>query len=190
MLRKRDCPFRKVVAIWDTSPQAMRAWRSERSAEYVDLGNATLENSLEGSLWAALSDAVEETVSGTEIPESEAPSMSLYLEVKTRKKASGRGPYPKFVEAFGRVVRKREIKVMCLRTILKWKVAETLFKLLCFVRIHGLVGLERWIARKLSVPCAWRVRAARRRARRFYLESGRRGRDFGRPRNLDGDSGP
>ena len=191
VLRKRDCPFRNVVVIWDTSPQALRAWRSERSAEYADAANARLENPLGASVWAALSDAVEEAVSGTGIPESEAPSMaeSLHLDVKTRKKASGKGPYPKLVEVFGEVVRECEKKVMGLRTMLKWKVAVALFKLLCFVRIHSLDGLERWIARKLSVPHAWRVRTAGRRARRFYRESRRRGRDFGRPRNLDGVGG-
>ena len=189
VLRKRDCPFRNVVVIWDTSPQALRAWRSERSAEYADTANASLENPLGAAVWEALSDAVEEAVSGTGIPESEAPSMSLHLDVKTPKKASGKGPYPKLVEAVGEVVREHEKKVMGLRTMLKWKVAVVLFKLLCFVRIHGLAGLERWIARKLSVPNAWRVRAAGRRARRFYRESRRRGRDFGRPRNLDGVGG-
>ena len=107
------------------------------------------------SVWAALSDAVEEAVSGTGIPESEAPSMSLHLDVKTRKKASGKGPYPKLVEVFGEVVRECEKKVMGLRTMLKWKVAVALFKLLCFVRIHSLDGLERWIAHKLSVPHAF-----------------------------------
>ena len=188
VLRKLDCPFRNVVVIWDTSPQALRAWGSERSAEYADPANASLGNPLEASVWAALSDAAEEAVSGTGIPESEAPSVSLHLDVKTRKKTSGKGPYPKFVEAFGEVVREREKKRMGQRTVLKWKIAVALFKLLCFVRLHGLDGLERlerWIARKLSVPYAWRVRVARRRARRFYRESRRRGRDFGRPRNFD-----
>lgn len=188
VLKKRDCPFRNVVVIWDTTPQAWRAWRSERSAEYADAANASLENPLGASKWAALSDAVEEAVCDTEIPESEAPSMSLHLVVKTQKKASGKGPYPKFVEAFGRVVREHENKEIRLRTILKWKVPVALLKLFCFVRIHGLDGLKRRIARKLSLPYAWKVRGARRRARRFYRESRQRGRDFGLPRNLDGVS--
>ena len=83
-----------MVVIWDTTPQAWRAWRNERSAEYADAVNASLENPLGASKWAALSDVVEEAVGDTEIPESEAPSMSLHLDVKTRKKASGKGPYP------------------------------------------------------------------------------------------------
>ena len=142
VLKKRDCPFRNVVVIWDTTPQAWRAWRNERSAEYADAVNASLENSLGASKWAALSDVVEEAVCDTEIPESEATSMSLHLEVKTRKKASGKGPYPIFVEAFGRVVREHENKVIRLRAMLKCKVPVALFKLFCFAKIHGLNGFR------------------------------------------------
>ena len=189
VLKKRDCPFRNVVVIWDTTPQAWRAWRNERTAEYADAANASLESPLGASAWAALSDVVEEAVGDTEIPESEAPSMSLHLEVKTRKKASGKGPYPTLVEAIERIVRERGKNGMGLRTMLKWKVAVMVLKLLCFVRIHGLVGLKRRIARKMSLPYAWRLRAAGRRARRFYRESRRRGRDFGRPSNMDGVRG-
>ncbi len=61
--------------------------------------------------------------------------------------------------------------------------------LLCFVRIYGGDGLEQWIMRKLSVPHAWRARAERRRARRFYRESRLRGRKFGGPRNRSGVGG-
>ena len=56
----------------------------------------------------------------------------------------------------------------------KQKFAMMLCNLYCLVKILGVDGLERWIARKFSVPHAWRARAARRRARRFYRESRRR----------------
>ena len=46
--------------------------------------------------------------------------------------------------------------------MLKWRVDLTLCKLLCFVRVHGVKGLERWITRKFSVSYAWRARATRR----------------------------
>ena len=189
LLKKRDCPFRNVVVIWDTTPQACREWRSTRSAEYTDAVNASMENPVGASNMAALSDAVEVALCDTEIPESEAPSISLHLDVKTRKKALGNGPYPRFVHAFGRVVSKPKNKVIPLRTMLKLKVTVTLLKLFCFLRIHGLDGLKRRIARKLSLPYAWRVREARSRARRFYQESRRRGRDFGRTTNIDGVGG-
>ena len=105
VLRRRDCPFRKVVVVWDTTPQALRKWRKGRSSEYGDAANASLENPMGVALWGALSDGLENAISKTGTPESEAPSMSLHLDMKTNKKASGTGPYPELVEAFGEVLR-------------------------------------------------------------------------------------
>ena len=100
-LKRRDCPFRNVIVIWDTTPQALREWRKGRCAEYEDAANTSLANPMPASLGGVLSDALEEAVSKTATPESEAPSMCLKVGVKTRKKASGTGPYPKLVEALG-----------------------------------------------------------------------------------------
>ena len=179
VLRRRDCPFRKVVVIWDTTPEALREWRKGRAAQYEDAANARLKNPMGTSLWEMLSEGLEEAISKTATPESEAPSMSLHVHVESRKKASGTGPYPELVEVLGEVLRERSERPMARWSSLKSKVALTLLKLLCFVRIHGVEGLERWIVRKLSVSHAWRRRAARRTARRLYRESRRRGRVFG-----------
>ena len=108
VLGRRDCPFRNVIVIWDTTPQALREWREARSAAYEDAANASLETPVGASVLVELSDAVEGAVIGTGTPESEAPSMSLHLDVKTGKKASGKGPYPEFVEAFGKILRERD----------------------------------------------------------------------------------
>ena len=179
VLRRRDCPFRKVMVVWDTSPQALRAWREVRSAEYEDAANTRLENPMGASMSGVISDALEKAIVKAATPESEVPSMCFHVGITTRKKASGKGPYPEFVEAFGKIVRERDEKPMGLRAILKWRVALTLCKLLCFVRIHRVEGFERWIARKFSISYAWRSRAARRRVRRFYRESRQRGRVLG-----------
>ena len=171
--------------IWDTTPQALREWREERSAQYEGAANASLENPIGASLWGVLSDGLEKAISKTATPESEAPSMSLHVAVEARKRASGRGPYPELVKAFGEVLRERNERPVGRWETLKSKLALTLCKLLCFVRIHGVEGLERRIAQKLSVPYAWATRAARRKARRLYRESRRRGRIFGGPADRD-----
>ena len=188
-LRRRDCPFRNVIVIWDTTPQALREWRKRRCAEYDDAANTSLENPMPASFWGVLSGALEKAVSKTATPEREAPSMCLQIGVKTRKKASGTGPYPKLVEALGEVLRERDENPVGRMAMLKWRVTLTLSKLLCFVRVHGVEGLERWIVRKFSVSHAWRERATRRKARWFYRESRRRGREFGGPHNRDGGDG-
>lgn len=180
VLRRRDCPFRRVVVIWDTTPQALREWRQERSAQYEDAAIRALRIP-----WARRCGGY----CRMGWKESETPSMSLHVCVEARKKASGRGPYPELVEAFGEVLRERNEDPVGRWETLKSKLALTLCKLLCFVRIHGVDGLERWIARKLSVSHAWTTRAARRKARRLYRESKRRGRIFGRPSGRGGVDG-
>lgn len=89
VLRRRDCPFRTIIVKWDTTPEALRAWREERSAEYEDAANASLVNPLGASMWGVLVDGLEDGMSEAAIPESEAPSMGLHLEVETTRKAPG-----------------------------------------------------------------------------------------------------
>ena len=186
LLRRRDCPFRKVIVIWDTTPQALREWRKERSADYEDAGNASLENPMSASLAWVLLDGLEEAMSKTGTPESEAPSMSLHVSVEVRKKRSGSGPYPELVSAFGEVLRQRTELPMERWETLKSRLALRLCKLLCFVKIHGMHGLERWIARKHSLSRAWTTGRIRRKARRLYHESRRRSRVFGGRGEIEG----
>ena len=185
VLRCRDCPFRTVIVTWDTTPEALRAWREERSGAYRDAANASLDNPWGTSLWGMLSDSLEKAASKAGIPESETPSMSLYLDARTDKKASGKGPYPVLVEAFAEVLHEGKERPVGRWTTMKLTVALTLCKLLCFVRVHGVVGLERWVARKFSASHALQRKAVRRRARRLYRESRRRGRVFRGPGHRD-----
>ena len=183
VLRRRDCPFGKVIVVWDTTPQAWREWRKARSAEYEDSANASLGNPLDMALLEWLTDGLEKAIAKTAIPESETPPMSMHLDIRTRKEAVGRGPYPRSVQAFSEISGEEDRKSIGFGAILKLRVSLMLWKPLCFVRIHGVDGLERWIARKLSVSHTWRVRVARRRARRFYRESIRTDRTASGPRN-------
>ena len=102
--------------------------------------------------------------------------MTLHLDVTTQKKVAGKGPYPDFVEAFAQLSPKRAEQPMGPREMVRQRVAMMLFGLHCFLRIYGVGGLERWIVRRFSVSHAWRARAERRRAKRFYRESRLRGR--------------
>ena len=183
MVRRRDCPFRNVIVVWDTTPQARRAWRKASSAEYADPDNASVKNPVAVYPWGVLAESLEEVMPKGTTPDREASTMTLHMNVETRKTAVGKGPCPEIVEALAGVSRKRAGKPRGLGQMIKQRVAMMLCGLLCFVRIHGVDGLERWIVRKLSLSHAWRARAARQMARRFYRESKRRGRAFGGSRN-------
>ena len=174
VLRRRNCPFGRVIVAWDTTAQAWRAWRKGRSAEYEDPANASVGNPVPRNLLGVLSESVEKLTQSTASSDSETPSMTLHVEVKTQEKAAGKGPYPEFLEVLAGVFRNRAGRLEGIGEMFKQKFAMMLCNLYCLVKILGVDGLERWIARKFSVPHAWRARAARRRARRFYRESRRR----------------
>ena len=160
VLRRRDCPFRRVVVVWNPTLEALTEWRAKRTSEY---GPGLLDD-LE-ALEASAPSSIELSVRGETI--------------KTIKKAPRKGPYPEIVEFLAEAFRKGNR-----RSVGRWppflrRAAFDVRNLLRFVRVHGLVGLKRWLARKLSAT------HVRRRARRLYRESRRRGRDFCGPVRRD-----
>ena len=185
-LRRRDCPFRNVLVMWEPTPQALREWNNGRSAEYEDAANTSFGKTMPASFWlGVLPDLVEQAVVETGIPESEAPSRLFYVSEKTPKKARGKGPYPELVEVLGEAFRGPVENPTGLGAMLKWRLSLSLLKLFFFKRVHGTDGLKRRIARKFSISYAWRMRAVRRKQRSLYRESVREGRAFGEPRERD-----
>ena len=170
-LRRSDCPFKNIIVTWDTTPEALRDWRKRRSTEYEDVANTWLDDLVPAPPLEVLSESLSSALSKTGIPESEAPSVGLHIRVKTRKKRSGTGPYPELVVLLGEWVQEQEAIVRGIGQKLRLWTTLTLCNLLCFVRIHGLDGLERWVSRRLSVSRATKVSAIRWKARRFYSES-------------------
>ena len=178
VLKRLDCPFRRVIVTWDTTPQALREWRHRRSAEYENPANVSLKNPAGTRVWDRMSDLMEEAISEAGGPESNAPSMHFYVDVKVGKEASGTGPYPEPVGAIREGLREPDARSIGLGLMLK--VAGMLSRWRRFLRLHGAGGFKSRIARKFSVPHAWRARRTRRRAQRLYRESRHRGREFGR----------
>lgn len=180
VLKRRECPFRRVIVTWDTTPQALREWRHRRSAEYENPANVSLKNPAGAPAWGRMSELMEEATSKAGVPESDAPSMRFYVDAQVRKEASGTGPYPERVEGIREALREKDENLVGLGVMLKLKIAGTLLGWRWFLSLHGMKGFKSWIARKVSVPHAWRARTTRRRARRLYRESRHRGREFGR----------
>lgn len=153
VLRRQDCPFRKVVVVWETTLEAVSEWRERRTSEY---GPRPLDVP-------------------PQVLEASAPSnIGLHVGTETVKKASGKGPYPAIFEVVAETLRSSKGSR---RPAGQWpafgrRVAFDLRSVLRFVRVHGLAGLNRWIAIKFSAT------HVRRWARRLYRESRRRGRDF------------
>ena len=175
VLERRDCPFTRIRVTWDTTPEAWREWSRIRSADYDDASNTGLGNPIPvANMVTLLSESLDRAISETEFPESEAPSVSLHVEVKTQKTRLGRGPYPEMVVHLGAIVREQERRGDSILRKVRQRFFLALLSLLCVVRILGLGRLARWIGRRMSVVHAWKLHATRRRARILYRESRRR----------------
>lgn len=175
-LRKKNCPFRQIIVVWDTSPAAMQEWDEKKSSEYGDAANVTLTDLIPAAkLWSLLSQTLYRDAPELAVKESEIPSLSLSIKLQTQKKKMGKGPYPELVTHAGEMLAsKSKNKPFEIIDKLKLWFIQTLCQLLFFVRIHGFGGLERRIMRKISVPRTWKVWATRQRARSLYIESTRR----------------
>ena len=175
VLERSDCPYRRIRVTWDTTPEAWREWSRRRSADYDDGANTGLENPIPvGKMITWLSESLDWAISKAELSDSEAPSINLHVEVKTQKTRLGRGPYPEMIVRLGQIVREQERQGDGILRKVRQRICLALLSLLCVVRICGLGGLARWIARRMSVSHIWKVHATRRRARILYAESRRR----------------
>ena len=168
VLRRRDCPFGKVVVVWEPTLEALREWLGSRSSEHRSSANSSPGD----PMGARSLEQFYKTL--TEIPESAAPSWVKFpLDTTVNKKAPGRGPHPLPFRDIAAILRE-SARPTGHWTSLKAKVVLTISQLLCFVRTHGVEGLKRRIARKFPVAHALKRNAVRRKQRQFYRESRRR----------------
>ena len=172
VLKRRDCPFKRIRVTWDMIAEAWREWSRRRSADYDDATDTGLENQIPvaNMMMTLFSESLDRAVSETECPDS----MSLHVEAKTQKTKLGRGPSPKKVVLLERIVREQERQGDGILSKVRQRVFLALLSLLCVVRSFGLGRLARWVARRVSVSHAWKLHAIRRRARILYRESRRR----------------
>ena len=166
-LRKKDCPFKQVIVIWDTTPEAIKVWEMNKSADYENAANTSL------SMLGILSESLEDVIAETTIAESEMPSMCFRIPMKVNKQKKGIGPYPGFVQVLGKMAKKMKDKEKQegMKEKLKQRIILGLCKLFCFVKIYGMDGLTRRIARKMSVAHFLKVQMAEQQALRLYRES-------------------
>lgn len=172
-LKKRSCPFRQVIVIWDTTPEAIKSWSKNRSAEYEDVANISLEQLMPLSILLMLLTSPKDGIAETTIDESEVPSLCLHINIKVGKRKKGIESYPSSVRVLREMVqaRKDEEKQEGIKEKLRLRIVLWLCKLFCFVRIHRMKGLTRWIARRMSVSHFWKVQVARQQARWLYRKS-------------------
>ena len=187
-LKKKSCPFWRIVVVWVPSLESAREWHRKARYEVYDdpayrsIGGLPVKCEsmtplllkLMGEL--ELARAHDETVGGLQLhvafasPSKQAKATSLQL--------------PPAVEAVKRALDgdgKRRDRENLLGRV-KWRAMQRAMEVLSFLRAHGLSGLARWAITRLSPRHRVTQLATRRRALRLYLASRQRHPDpRGRP---------
>lgn len=172
MLRKSNCPFQKIIVVWDTSPEALQKWNEKKSSVYKDPANVRFGSLLSVERLGFFFETLIEDIPELGLEESDLPSVNFKIEVQTGKKKSGKGPYPEFVTLLEKINKKNKTNEIPNRLRL-WYV-QALLQMVGFVKIHGFDGLKRRIMRIIPIPHSAKLWVARLRAKRLFLESNSR----------------
>lgn len=175
-LVKKECPFKRVLVLWEVTPEAMKEWEAKRSVEYEDVDNLTLKNPIPLTALLSHPHILEKLQESTITAESKVPSLRFSIETKVEKKKKGQEPYPDMVlemEKLAKEFEKEERKKGIIEKLKPWFFLQ-FFKVLCFIKIHGIAGLERWATQRISPKWYLRRKATARRALQLYRESVRR----------------
>lgn len=178
-LRKKSCPFWRIVVVWSISSESMREWcRKARFEVYDDPAYRSMRSMPipYGTVMPLLSEIEDEREDAG--PDAKRlPDGTLHV-CALRPKKKGKEKLirlPPAVEEWRRRVEEHGKRSrMKLPERIKLYAAARFLEVFCFIRVHGVVGLERWLIAKLSPRRRIARFALRRRARRLYRASRRR----------------
>lgn len=93
-LSQKECPFNRIIVLWDQSLEAIREWEAQRSDEYDTKAYCSL------SVVYQIQGIIDEAFKCRGIPDSEWPPFQLHLQVSVDKFKAGTGTYPQLVTAW------------------------------------------------------------------------------------------
>lgn len=176
-LRKKNCPFWRIVVVWKGSLQSARQWRARAKLDvYEDPAHREL-GSLPvriGSVETLLLDALEKAASEMEQAGEPFDGFTRVLWAVRPDKRETNPPLrlPPMVEALSRHLEDfAESHGPSRRNRLKTRVVVKLIEVLCFLRARGIRGFERWAVARLSPSRRIARFALRRRALQLYRAS-------------------
>lgn len=178
-LRRKNCPFWRVVVVWNISPESMREWCGKARFEVYDdpvyrsLGSMPIPYGTVMPLLSELLDKYED-----EGPDSKRLPDGTQSVCVVRPKKKGREKrvlLPPAVEEWRQRVEKRgrRNREKLLERI-KLHARFRFLEVLCFIRVYGVAGFERWLLARVSPRRRIALFVSRRRARRLYRTSLRR----------------
>ncbi len=181
-LRRRRCPFWRIVVVWKGSLESARQWRAKARLDvYEDpahrrLGSLPLRTGTEETI---LLDALEKAAPAMEKAGEPFHGFTRHLRAARPHKRQANPPLrlPPVVEHLARALEDAARSHRPTRRArLKTRVLLKLAELLCFLRARGIRGFQRWTVARLSPTRRLARFALRRRALSLYRASRARAR--------------
>ena len=178
-LRKKNCPFWRIVVVWNISPQGVREWCGKAKFEvyddpvYQSLGSMPVPTSKWMPLLAEMMDEPEDAGPDAEL----LSDATLYIcTVKPKKRGVEKLVVlpPEVEEWRQRVEEHGKRSGVNLLERIKLRARIRFWEVFCFIRIQGVVGFERWLLARVSPRRRIALFVLRHRARRLYQASLRR----------------
>ena len=177
-LRRKSCPFWRIMVVWNGSAESIREWRRKASLDvykdpsYRRIGSLPVRA---GSLELVVLDLLEELIAERGDHEGFGGFKRCIVEARPEKKEKSRHmQLPAAVaELRRRLTESAETHRESLWERVKSRARLRLLEVLCFVRVHGIGGLERQVIARLSPRRRVAQFARRRRALRLYRASRR-----------------
>ena len=159
-LRKNACPFWRIVVVWRASAQSLQEWSAKAKMNVYDDPVYRRISSLPCKIERML----------PLLPEMLGATLHV-AAARPEKKGEFVSP-PSAVAEIERLMEDfKNHHEWTFPERAKSHTIRRVLEVLCFVRVHGLVGLERWVITRLS-PRRWIVGLVmRRRALRLYRAS-------------------
>ena len=179
-LKKKSCPFWRIVVAWVPSLERAREWHGTARYEVYDdpayrrIGGLPVKRESVTPLLLKLMGELESARADGE----KVGGLRLSIAVASPKKRGDEAhlQLPPAVETLRRALDgdgKRRDRENPLDRV-KWRAMQRAMEVLCFLRAYGVAGLERWASAKLSPRRRITQLAIRRRALRLYRASLRR----------------
>ena len=174
-LRKKSCPFWRVVVVWKGSLESARQWQAKASVDVYEDPAQRYLGSLPvsiGSVETLLLDALEKVAAEMKKTGEPFDGFTRHLWAARPDKRARNPPLrlPPMVGVFARTLEDVARRHRPSRWAgLKQRGVVKLVEILCFVRAHGIRGFKRWTIARLSPTQRFARFALRRRTLRFFL---------------------
>ena len=179
-LKRKSCPFWRIVVAWMASTESLRELHDRVRYDVYDDPAYRKIGSLPVKLQSSLPllSEIMRTVERARVQGEMAGGLQLSVDIaKSKKTAKGTSlQLPPAVSALKEALEGTSEGRLLPNSLeqVRWRIKQRVIEVLCFFRVHGLSGFERWANARLSPRHRITRLVMRRRALRLYRASRRR----------------